>query len=84
MDTEITDLGSPPKSQDLKWIENGRGELSRRVYDCARQFDTPEDLLEALHYEWDELDISHIRSLNSSMSNRVRECQVKGGRVTNY
>ena len=73
METEITDMGWPPKSPDLDCIENCRGELSRRLYDGGRQFDTAEDLLEALHYEWEELDIDYIRKLISSMPNRVRE-----------
>ena len=45
-------MNFPFKSLDLNCIENCKGEISRRLYDGGRQFDTVEDLLEALHYEW--------------------------------
>ena len=84
MDTGITDLGWPPKSPDLNCIKNAWAELSRRVYAGGRQFDDTEDILEALNYEWDEMDLDYIRSLVSSIPNRIRECQLKGGRDTSY
>ena len=84
MDMEVTDLDWSAKSPDLNCIENAWGELTRRLYDGGRQFDTVEDLTEALNYEWDNLSMDYIRKLIESMPNRVRECQLKGGRITNY
>ena len=51
MEMEVTDLGWPAKSPDLNCIENAWGELTRRLYNGRRQFDTVEDLPEALNCE---------------------------------
>ena len=55
MEIEITDMGWPPKSPDFNCIENCWVELSRRLYNGGRLFDTIEDLLESLRYEWQNL-----------------------------
>ncbi len=84
MEMEVTDLGWPAKSPELNCIENAWGELTRRLYDGGRQFDTVEDLSEALNYEWEKFPMQYVRKLIESMPNRVRECQVKGRRITSY
>ena len=63
MEESITDLGWAPKSPDLNVIENTWGELTRRLYARGRQFDTTQDLHEALLYEWEKLEIDYIRKL---------------------
>ena len=71
MKESITDLGWPPKSPDLNLIENAWGELTRRLYARGRQFNTTEDLYEALFYEWEKLDIDYIRKLIRSFPRRL-------------
>ena len=39
----------------MNCIENAWGELRRCLYEGARQFETLEDLREALYYEWDKI-----------------------------
>ena len=51
----ITDMPWPEKSPDTNCIENAWGELCRGLYRGGRQFDSVEDLHEALFYEWDKL-----------------------------
>ena len=53
----ILDMEWPPRSLDINCIENAWGELSRRLGEGARQFETVEDLREALYYEWDKIDL---------------------------
>ncbi len=83
-DEGITDLPWPAKSPDMNCIENAWGELSRRLYDGGRQFDTVSDLREALFYEWDKLDLEYIRKLIKSMPDRVDMLRRKRGGVTTY
>ena len=80
----ITDLPWPAKSPDKNWIENVWGELSRRLYDGGRQFDTVEDLHEALFYDWDKLDLVYIRKLTSSMPDSIDTLRRKRGGVPKY
>ena len=68
----------------MNCIENAWSELSCRLYDGARQFDTVEDLKEALFYEWDKLDQDYIRNLIRSMPDRVDALRRNRGRVTKY
>ena len=74
----------PAISPDLNCIENCWGELSRKLYARNRQFDSTEHLMEALYYEWDNLDLTYIRTLIKSMPDRVRECRNERGGVTKY
>ena len=81
---EIRDLNWPTKYPDINCTDNTWGELTCRLYNGGRQFNTVEDLIEALNYEWDNLPMDNIRKHIESMLNRVRECQLKLGRITNY
>ena len=80
----ITDLPWLAKSPDMNCIQNAWGELSRRLYEGRRQFDTVEDLREALFYEWDKLCLVYIRKLISSMPDRIDTLRRKIGGVTKY
>ena len=55
MEAGITDMECPAKFPDLNCIENLWGELVRSVYYQGRQFDSEEDLHEALYFECDKL-----------------------------
>ncbi len=70
-----------PRSHDLNCIEKAWGELSRRLYDSGRLFDSVDDLREALFYEWDELELDYIRKLIFSMADRVEACRKNRGRA---
>ena len=80
----ITDMVWPAKSPDLNCIENMWGEMARRVYHGGRQFESEEDLLEAIYYEWNNIGLDYVRDLIRSMPNRADECLKKRGRITNY
>ena len=84
MESGTTDMVWPPRSPDLNCIENAWGELVCALYRNGRQFDSEEDLCEALFYEWDNLQLSYIRKLITSMPNRAHECLVRKGRTTSY
>ena len=80
----ITDMRWPTKSPDMNCIENAWGELCRRFYRGGRQFDSVEDLRDALFYEWDKLDIDYIRTLIRSMPDRVDDLRRVRGKCTKY
>ena len=80
----ILDMEWPPRSPDMNCTENAWGELSRRLYEAARQFETVEDLREVLYYEWDKIDLDYIKSLISSMPERVDELRRNSGPPTHY
>ena len=84
MEAEITTIEWPARSPDLNCIENAWGELDRRLYAGARQFDTVDDLQEALFYEWEKLDLSYIQTLIKSMPCRAVQCYKRRGRYTDY
>ncbi len=71
---------------DMAWlpIKSAWGELSRRLYADARQFDSVEDIREALYYEWVNLELDYIRKLIFSMPDRVEGCRTNRGRATKY
>lgn len=54
------------------------------VYSDERQFDTVEDLHEALTYEWENLRLEEIRGLVSSMPTRVWELYQRQGASKKY
>ena len=84
MEAKITTMEWPARSPDLNCIENAWGELARRLYAGARQFDTVDDLQEALFYEWEKLDLSYIQTLIKSMPCRADQCHERRGRHTDY
>lgn len=48
----LTEMDWMARSSDMNCTENCQGRLSRALYDGGRQFDTVDDLREALVYEW--------------------------------
>ena len=82
MDIRVLDWA--PSSPDMNVIENCWGYLTRAVYKNGRQFDTLEDLREALTYEWENLSLEYIRSLIESMPRRVCQLWKRDGREIEY
>ena len=70
---EITDMERVPQSPDMNPIDNRWATLALAVYDNGRQFDTTDDLKEALFYESEKLEQSEIQKLISSMPRRIWE-----------
>ena len=84
MESGITDIEWPAHSPDLNPIENLWGILVSNVYRSNRQFETLEDLKEAIWYVWENIDLSTVRNLLKSMPARVAEVLVKRGGPTSY
>ena len=61
----------PAQSPDLNIMENVFGWLARRVYIGGRQFQTVEQLRDAIQVEWDNLDQALIVALLNSIPHRI-------------
>ena len=84
MEKELTEMPWPARLPDMNCIKNAWGQLSRRLYEGGRQFDAVDDLREALFFEWNKLEIPYIKSLVSSMPDRVAELRRNIGLYTHY
>lgn len=73
-----------PKSPDLNIIENIWGILVKRVYYGYRQFETVDDLKEALLHEWDKLSTADVLKLVHSMPKRCAKTVRARGGTTHY
>jgi transposase len=74
----------PALSPDLNPIENMWGILARRVYADGKQYVTVEELQKAIKAEWAKISIQDMRSLTTTMPNRIFELiRLEGGK-TNY
>ena len=73
-----------PCFQNMNIIENCWGFLTQAVYRNGRQFETENDLQEALTYEWEKLPLDYIRKLVLSMNRRVKQLWTRKGRETDY
>lgn len=74
----------PAKSPDLNIIENVWGILARDVYKNARQFDTVQQLREAIEVAWRRLTVAQLERLYGSCHRRMREVLKKNGNITKY
>ncbi|CAD6196522.1 unnamed protein product [Caenorhabditis auriculariae] len=80
---KIKDLEWPAVSPDLNPIENLWGLLARRVYRNGRQFNTIQDLKDALKAEWNNVTGAELKKYVASMPNRMFEVIQKNGGETN-
>lgn len=71
MDEGMPVLSWPARSQDMNVIENCSGLIVRALYHGGRQFDTIEDLKEALIMEWEKRPLEEVETLISSISARI-------------
>ncbi len=70
MENVVSVLDWPACSPDLNPIENLWNILVRAVYRDFRQFDTLEDLKEAIKNAWDNIDTSVLKKLADSLPRR--------------
>ena len=80
----ISCLGWPGKSPDLNVIENVWGKLVREVYKHGKQFESVEELAEAIFVGWELIEDDYCRKLYKSIPRRLVEVLERKGRVTNY
>ncbi|CAO4381249.1 unnamed protein product [Caenorhabditis nigoni] len=80
----IKDMKWPACSPDLNPIENLWGILARRVYKNGRQFNSIQELKDAVQEEWDRVTSVELQNLVASMPNRVCEVIKKDGGETSY
>uniref|UniRef100_A0A8R1I7J2 DDE_3 domain-containing protein n=1 Tax=Caenorhabditis japonica TaxID=281687 RepID=A0A8R1I7J2_CAEJA len=74
----------PACSPDLDPVEDLWGLLARRVYRHGKQYNNTQDLMVALKDEWDAVSEAELKSLVSSMPNRLFEVIQKNGGETSY
>ncbi|EFO95713.1 hypothetical protein CRE_13905 [Caenorhabditis remanei] len=81
---KITDLEWPAVSPDLNPIENLWGLLVRRVFKHGRQFNTIQELKDAIETEWNAITAAELRALVASKPNRMFEVIQNNGGETSY
>lgn len=74
----------PAKSPDLNIIENVWSFLARDVYNNARQFDSIQQLKNAIQDAWNRLSREQIHALYRSCHRRIIEVIQRNGNVTHY
>lgn len=74
----------PSRSPDLNPIENLWGIMVRRIYDDNRQYQTVDELKEAILQAWNSIPEEIIQNLVASMQNRVFQVINRSGHVTDY
>ena len=68
------------RSPDCNPIENMWVILSRKVYENGRQYDSLDDLKEAIIYAWDQISLETVKHLISLFPKRlVKVIGAKGG-----
>lgn len=84
MDRVVFVMDWPSCSPDLNPIKNLQGILVRLVYKDFRQFDTFEDLREAVETAWDHLDPNTLKNLVNSMQKRCERVIKSNGGPTGF
>lgn len=84
MDASITTMSWPAKSPDLNPIENVWAFICREVYADLRQFNTVDELTEAVQYAWSRLSTKKVHNLIRSMPRRIGEVLMAKGEATKY
>ena len=74
----------PALSPDLNPIKNLWGILTRRVYKNGKQFNTLNELKNAILNEWDQISLEEVRNLIMSMPNRIFSVILNSGAKTKY
>lgn len=83
-DRNINLLHWPSRSPDLNPIENLWGIMVRRIYANNKQYQTVNELKEAIQEAWDVIDPETIQNLIRSMPNRIFQVIERKGRATDY
>jgi len=74
----------PPKSPDLNIIENLWAILKHNIRKEVNNIETIEDLKAVIVKCWDNIPLSYVRSLYTSMPRRCRMVSVLKGHRTKY
>ena len=74
----------PSLSPSLNPIENLWGLLVRKVYKNGKQFQTKDQLKDAIVKSWDEITTVECQNLIKSMPNRVYDVILNKGAKTIY
>lgn len=80
----VETLKWPPYSPDLNIIENVWGWLTRKVYEGGRQYETKDELTDAITAAWGEISLDYLKTLYESMKDRIYEVIVNNGKFTRY
>lgn len=83
-DEHIVVLPWPACSPDLNIIENVWGWLVKQIYEGGRQFDSRNQLIEAIKAAWEQLSLDYIRRLYESLPRRLCEVLENRGGHTHY
>ena len=67
----ILSLEWPARSPDLNIVENVWAEMSRKVYENGKQYNTVSELKNAVLNSWSSVNRNYIQSLYKSMSKRL-------------
>lgn len=83
-DKKVELLDWPSCSPDLNPMENLWGIMVRRIYANGRQYQTVEELKNAIQSAWDSIPDETIQNLVASMPNRIFQVIERKGGVTDY
>ena len=80
----IETLDWPSRSPDLNICENIFAYLSQKLYSGGKTYKNKDDLWDNLLRAFRETDLEYIRKLYDSMSNRMCDVLIEGGKLTKY
>lgn len=84
LDHAIQILPWPSCSPDLNPIENLWGLLVRKVYEGAKQYDSVQELHDAIFRAWSDLDVTFLHRLIAGMRRRLlKVIEKRGGSLDN-
>ena len=81
---QVQVIPCPANSPDLNPIENIWGILVRRIYAENKQYQSKEELKQAIQQAWEDLDQETIDNLILSMPNRIFQVINRNGGPTDY
>lgn len=84
VDRNIQVMTWPAYSPDLNPIENLWGILTRRVYEGGRQYNSIDELKNAVIHCWEEIEKDTLEKLINSMPKRVYDVIFSRGGTINY
>ena len=72
------------KKFDLNPMENLWGIMSRRIYGNGHQYSTVEDLKKSVQTAWRSISTETLKSLSSSIKDRIFACTLKRCSYTKF
>lgn len=74
----------PACSPDLNIMENVWGELTRKIYEEVRQYESIQALIKGIETARKEIDKNYLHSLYDSLLNRIFDVIKNNGKNTRY